>query len=188
MKKYVHRYLWKAQIRNYSSQDLWVLETDTKINGYDAVAHILKPGMKTPKSIDIDGFKRVDGRVIEGHKEWWKILDGFQVYIYDKSRVVKALAIPYKKKVGTNEFGNKIWFDKSLWGEKISNVINVERNQKGHITHYYIEGFGKVTKRKAIKMAKNGEVDNVVIVENNNGTYLRSRPDGNKSNNFAKMG
>lgn len=55
---------------NYSSKELWVIETENS-----PVARILRPGYKAPIELDIDGFKRVDGKTIEGHKNWWKFYD-----------------------------------------------------------------------------------------------------------------
>jgi len=189
IKNTLNKYLWKASVRNYSNKVLWVVETTTKTKGFQAVAHKLKPGMKSPRNIDADGFKRVDGGAIEGHKEWWNIRDLFQAYIYSYGRSVKAIVLLYKKAVSLHEFGEKVYYDKSdNWGDKIIHIVDVKRNKDRKIESYFIEGKGWVTKNRAITLAINGDIDNVVIVEGKNGIYLRSRPDKKNNNNFSNMG
>ena len=70
----------------------------------------------------------------------------------------------------------------------ITDVTNVKRNEKGRIVGYYIENYGWLSKKQAIKLAMKGEIDNVVIVNGKSGVYLRSRPDSTSKNNFSKMG
>ena len=154
VKKFLGRYLWKATVRNYSSKILWVIETTTKKKGFHAVAHQLKPGMKSQKKIDGDGFRRFDNGVIEGHREWWKIENHFQAYVYDKSRGLKALVVLYKRKVSMKEFGEKIFYDPSNhWGEKIIHIVDVDRDKEGKIKSYFVEEKGWVVKDKAISLA-----------------------------------
>ena len=49
------------------------------------IAHKLEPNKKTPFGIDADGFKRVDGKPIDGHKYWWKITSISTAEIYDRN-------------------------------------------------------------------------------------------------------
>jgi hypothetical protein len=69
--------IWKklginGQVINYSKVSLWVVETDTSDI---PVARILKSGFKTPRNIDVDGFKRFDGKKLKDHKHWFKFYD-----------------------------------------------------------------------------------------------------------------
>lgn len=95
--------IWKklgknGQVVNYSSKELWVVETE---NG--PKAYILRPGYKTSPKIDIDGFKRVDGKAIEGHTNWWKFFDFSTVDIFDIGAKLKISVIT-KVAVSENHF------------------------------------------------------------------------------------
>lgn len=47
---------------------------------------------------------------------------------------------------------------------------------------------GWITKKEAIKLARRGEIDNVVIVNSKkHGSYLRSKPDHDKDNNLSSL-
>ena len=77
--------IWKklginGQVKNFSSVELWVVNTER-----GTVARKLAPGFKTPPKVDVDGFKRVDGLAIEGHKNWWKIYDGSTAEVTEKT-------------------------------------------------------------------------------------------------------
>jgi len=52
----------KGQVKNYSSKPIWVIENDSG----KPVAHLLPPMTKSPNGIDADGFRRVDGKPIQG--------------------------------------------------------------------------------------------------------------------------
>ncbi len=62
----------KGKIRNYSLKDLWVVETSTG----EAVAHRLRPSWQSPRGLECDGLRAVDGTPIDGHESWIEIIDG----------------------------------------------------------------------------------------------------------------
>lgn len=113
LKKYLKQLGFKGRVRNHSSKQIWVIE-NTSSNGHP-VAHILKPGMKSPDKIDADGFKRVDGKSIDGHKNWWKITDVSTADIFDWGQGL-AIAVIYKTSVHENHFGKPIYKKKCKMG------------------------------------------------------------------------
>lgn len=178
----------KGKIVNLSDHSLWVVETDTKKDGYQAVAHILAPKSRAPY-IDCDGFRRVDNQKIDGHDQWWKIESGFIVFIYNSKDQIKSVAIPYKKKVKKDEFGQNIYYDDSPdWSVPLILVSGVQRNKKKQIVAYRIEGQGWVNQAMAVNLARQNKIDNAVVVKGKNYDYLRSRPDYRTYNNFSAMG
>ena len=87
--------LWKifkgnGKVYNYSQKWIWVVETDTNHPHGPAIAHKLAPRTKAPIKFDIDGFKRVDGRSIEGHSSWWKIWGHCTTELYDNRDGVRV--------------------------------------------------------------------------------------------------
>ena len=65
-------------------------------------------------------------------------------------------------------------------------ITNVEKDENGVIIKYSINGGKMIGKEKAIKMAENGEIDDVVVVENKKGKkHLRSRPNGDEKDNLG---
>ena len=90
---------------------------------------------------------------------------------------------------GQDDKWKNVKYDKTgQWGVPIRNVIQVKK-ASGVISSYKIEGIGWVSKAQAVKLAKMGLIDNVVLVIRKNGTmYLRSYPDTKKSNNFFSIG
>jgi hypothetical protein len=60
------------------------------------------------------------------------------------------------------------------------------KDKQGDTVGYIIEGQGEVTVEKAIKLAAEGALDNVVIVTNKNGgTFLRSKKNNTSEDNFS---
>ena len=67
IRNFLKKFGGNGQVKNYSSKTLWVIETTSDSRGYPT-AHKLRPKYKSPKKIDADGFKRVDGKPIKRHK------------------------------------------------------------------------------------------------------------------------
>ncbi len=88
-----------GQVKNFSSVELWVLETDSGV-----VVHRLPPRYKTPLTIDVDAFNRVDGMSIDGHKNWWKFYDVSTAEVFDSKKTVRVSVIT-KTAVEENHFG-----------------------------------------------------------------------------------
>ena len=185
IKEYLEKLGIKGQVRNHSSEDLWVIESTTNHLHGPPIAHILGPGRKSSKNIDADGFKRVNGKKIDNHSSWWKILDFSTADIFNHAKGVEV-SVLYKIAVPEDHFG-KVKYDKSKsWGENINYVINVKKDSKGKIVEYQLSENGWIKKQEAIKIALNGEVDNAVIVGRNSlNPYLRSYPG---QPNFGSMG
>lgn len=114
----------KGSVRNYSKANLWVVETDTT---GDPIARILPSGFKTPRNIDVDGFKRVDGRVIQGHKAWWKFYDFSTVEVFSDGRGLRISAVS-KTAVSERHFGNKnVRYIQKEWGEPLIVIFAVKK-------------------------------------------------------------
>lgn len=94
-----------------------------------ALARWLESGFKTPKNIDVDGFKRFDGVPVAGHPNWWKIYDFATAEIFDAGQELTVSAIS-KTAVDENHFGKTLYKQES-WGTLIKLVIDVRREKKG---------------------------------------------------------
>jgi hypothetical protein len=67
-------------------------------------------------------------------------------------------------------------------------ITAVQKNKKGTITSYYIDGIGWVSKEEGINLATRGEVDAVVAISSAGNPFLRTRQDRDASNNLENMG
>lgn len=88
----------KGKVINHSEIDLWVIETTTNRPHGPPIAHKLSGKRKSPRNIDVDGFRRIDGKSIDGHKEWRKILDVNNADIYPSGTDLKV-CVAFKRKV-----------------------------------------------------------------------------------------
>lgn len=181
--------IWKklgidGQVKNYSDVDLWVVENITHNR---PVAYILPPGFKTPAKIDVDGFKRGDGKPIQGHKNWWKFYDFSTVDVYKDGRGLR-LSVVTKIAVPEGHFG-KVQYLKRKWGEPIVAILDVKRNSSGNIVSYLVSGYGWLDFETAFKMTCHHEIDNARPVFPSRGKpYIRSKRDKKTLNNFSKKG
>jgi hypothetical protein len=95
----------------------------------------------SPPQVDIDGFRRLDGKPIGGHKSWWKIYDGTSIEIFDNGEDLKT-SLSVKKRVDDSEFTDKkknIKYDQSKnWAVPIKLIDDVQRNKKRRITMYHV--------------------------------------------------
>lgn len=177
----------KGRVKNHSTKTLWVVESDTNHPHGPAVAHLLKPNYKSLINIDADGFKRYDGKTINGHKYWWKIVGRTTADIYDSNSDLK-IDIIYKRAVPENEFGEIQYDNSDNWGTPIIKIINAEFGKKRVIEKYLLDDDRWISKDKAISLVKNDLIDNAVVVEPKNSTaYIRSKPDKTKENNFYQL-
>ncbi len=171
----------KGHVLNHSSKELLVLETDSG----PPVVHKLGPKKKSPANVDADGFKRADGESILLHSSWWKIPDDFKADIY---QVGGNFLIPVSvmAPVPDLHFGNYEIRQEADWGEKLTYVTGILKDTRGITTGYFIEGRGEVTIADAIKQAKEGGLDNVVVVKNKNGrTFLRTKRNTTSDDNLT---
>jgi hypothetical protein len=179
--------IWKklgvnGQIKNFSSTELWVLETDSGI-----VAKRLPSGYKTPATVDVDAFKRVDGSAIEGHKNWWKIYDFSTVEIFGSNKSLAISAVT-KTAVEEDHFGRPI-YKNEIWGSKIQLISDVRRDQKKRIVEYYVTSGGWIDSELAFRMTCNHEIDNARPVFPKSGEpYIRTRRDPQVFNNISSNG
>lgn len=150
------------------------------------VARKLAPGFKTPPKVDVDGFKRVDGLAIEGHKNWWKIYDGSTAEVYGKDKlrvsVISMTAVPERA------FG-KPHYVQEPWGDAIKLITDVRRNKKNLITGYYVSGIGWIKPDRALELVCYHEIDNARPVFPRAGDpYIRTRRDPHLFNNLSVKG
>ncbi len=134
--------------------------------------------MKSPNHMDADAFRRADGKVIDGHKSWWKIYDFSTAEIYDQKDGVRVSSIT-KTRVNDKEFGDApIIYDESAWGVPIKLIIDVRRNKKKEITRYHVSGLGWLSPLKALSLVCHGEIDNGRPVFPKTGKpFIRTRRD-----------
>lgn len=185
LKEYLKRMGLKGRVRNHSSKDLWVIESTTNHPNGPPIAHILKPGMKSPAHIDADGFRRLDGKAISGHSQWWKITDISTADVFNKGSGL-LVAVAYKSNVGENHFGAPKYVKEKDWGTPINYIVDVERGEDRSVLRYLTSQKGWLEKDVAIESALKGEVDLVVVVKPfERDSYLRSFPG---QPNFGDMG
>lgn len=67
-------------------------------------------------------------------------------------------------------------------------IIQTIKNSTGEITQYVLENGQTVEKAQGVEMAKNGEIDGVIVAHSRKGEeYLRTKPDGTEDNNLSSM-
>lgn len=68
-------------------------------------------------------------------------------------------------------------------------IVDAKADNDGNIRHVRFEGNQNFTNlEKAIEMAEDGKIENAHSVTRSDGSkYLRSNPDGKKSNNLDEM-
>jgi hypothetical protein len=176
----------KGAVKNYSNVELWILETDT--TGHP-IARALKPGYKTPKNIDFDGFKRVDGKAIQRHRNWWKFYDFSTVEVFTDGRGLRISVIK-KTPVDERHFGEQnVKYLKGKWGDPLTIILDIKRNSKNKIISYYVNGHGWLDFVSTFKMVCYHEIDNARPVFPKNGKpYIRSKRDKFILNNFSRKG
>ncbi len=181
--------IWKklgvnGQLKNFSSKELWVLDTDSG----KPIARRLQAGCKTPPTTDTDAFKRVDGVTIDGHKSWWKFYDISTVEVYDQGAKLVRISAIIKTAVKENHFGEPTYLDKK-YGLPIQLITDVKRNKKKQIVSYYVTQIGWVDPAQALKMTCYHEIDNARPVFPKSGMpYLRTRKDLIVANNISTKG
>ncbi|HAZ12726.1 MAG: hypothetical protein A2X86_13990 [Bdellovibrionales bacterium GWA2_49_15] len=173
----------KGQVKNYSSFEIWVVENDTYGR---PIARILPPGFKTPKQVDVDAFKRIDGVSIDKHKNWWKFYDFSTVDVYSSGQRVFVSAIS-KTAVDELHFG-KVEYKNEKWGEPLRVIVDVRKNKDNQLSEYYVTDVGWLDYEKTLEMACTHEIDNARPVFPKSGRpYIRSKRDKNTLNNFSQM-
>lgn len=172
-----------GEVKNYSSKILWALENDSG----KPIVRWLRPGFKTPPSIDTDAFKRADGIEIEGHKGWWKIYDFSTAEVFDVGDSVRISAVT-KIAVDEPHFGEPAYRQEN-WGMPIQVVVDVRRDKKKRIVAYCITNLGWIDAERAFEMTCNHEIDNARPVFPKSGRpYLRTRRDKELFNNLSTKG
>jgi len=173
----------KGQVKNFSSVDLWVIENDT---AKQPMARKLLPGYKTPPKVDVDGFKRVDGLPIAGHKHWWKIYDS-TAEIYDGKNSLK-LSVIAMTAVGEKKFGTPKYIPEP-WGEPIHLIDNVRRNKKKRVVAYHVTGLGWMKAKATLELTCQHGIANARPVFPKEGVpYIRTRRDPELFNNISVKG
>jgi len=173
-----------GQVKNYSDVELWVVENDTSGGPF---ARKLLPGYKTSPEIDVDGFKRVDGKPIQRHKAWWKFYDFSTVDVYSDKRGLR-LSVIKKAPVSEEEFGEVRYLNEK-WGVLLTVIIDIKRDKKKKIIAYYVSGHGWLDFETTFSMTCHHEIDNARPVFPRNRTpYIRTKRDKSIINNFEIKG
>lgn len=67
-------------------------------------------------------------------------------------------------------------------------IVETIKNSSGEIMQYVLENGQTVEKSQGVEMAKNGQIDGVIISHSKKGEeYLRTKPDGKEGNNLSSM-
>ena len=67
-------------------------------------------------------------------------------------------------------------------------IVETIKDSSGEIIQYVLENGTTVDKAQRVEMAKNGQIDGVIIAHSKKGEeYLRTKPDGTKGNNLSSM-
>ena len=172
---------FKGTVINHSDMELLVLETDSGT----ALVHRLGPKEKSPKGVDADGFKRRDGKPILGHKGWWKLpgISSTDIYQVGKDIIQPvSLLLP----VSDSHFGKYKIEDALSWGIKVTYVQKILRGSDRKVVAYIIDGNLEISKQKAIEMAQEGLLENVIVVgTKNGGSFLRTKNNANSLKNLT---
>ena len=176
-----------GKVYNYTRKWIWVVEATTNHPTGPAIAHKLAPRTKAPIKFDIDGFKRVDGKAIEGHSTWWKIWGHCTADLYDHGNGVRVDVV-VKFKVSENKFGSVVYDDATDWGDPIRHITRVEKGRNGRIARFFVDDYGWISRKRAIELVAKAKIDNAVLVQPKNGEpYLRALPDRETGDNFSSM-
>lgn len=173
----------KGQILNHSDIPLLVIETDTG----PAVAHWLGPKMKSPDTADADGFKRADGETILMHKSWWKVPSPAVRFRADIFQIGGNFLMPFSIMVPVSDqwFGPYKVSNARNWGEPLAYVTEIFRDKNRRTIAYMADGFGRISKAKAVQLARGGKLDNVVVVNGRNGPFLRTKKNFTADDNLV---
>jgi hypothetical protein len=181
--------IWKklginGQVINFSSKVLWVLDTTDGIT----TARKLTPGFRTPIDIDFDAFKRVDGKPIDEHSNWWKFYDVSTVEVFDyKKDDLKVSAIT--KIAVDEEHFHKPKYVEEFIGQPVKLVTDVKRNKKKKIVKYFVTEIGWLNCDQTLEMTCRHEIANARPVFPSNGLpYIRTRRDIILPNNLSRKG
>ena len=67
-------------------------------------------------------------------------------------------------------------------------IVETIKDSSGEIKQYVLENGQTVEKAQGVEMAKNGQIDGVIIAHSKKGEeYLRTKPDGTEGNNLSSM-
>ncbi len=67
-------------------------------------------------------------------------------------------------------------------------IVETIKNSSGEIMQYVLENGTTVDKAQGVEMAKNGQIEDVIVAHSKKGEeYLRTKPDGTERNNLSSM-
>lgn len=67
-------------------------------------------------------------------------------------------------------------------------IVETIKNSSGEIMQYVLENVTTVDKAQGVEMAKNGQIEDVIVAHSKKGEeYLRTKPDGTEGNNLSSM-
>lgn len=67
-------------------------------------------------------------------------------------------------------------------------IVQTIKDSSGEIMQYVLDNGTTVDKAQGVEMAKNGQIDDVIIAHSKKGEeYLRTKPDGTQGNNLSSM-
>lgn len=67
-------------------------------------------------------------------------------------------------------------------------IVQTVKGSGGEIMQYVLDSGETIDKAAGVEMAKNGQIDGVIIAHSRNGEeYLRTKPDATQGNNLSSM-
>ena len=66
-------------------------------------------------------------------------------------------------------------------------IVGARKNKEGILNEFLLNNGNWVSLSKAITLANKGEIDAVVVKSDNSKSYIRSKPDSTKANNFERL-
>ena len=67
-------------------------------------------------------------------------------------------------------------------------IVETIKDSSGEIKQYVLENGTTIDKAQGVEMAKNGQIDGVIIAHSRKGEeYLRTKPDETEGNNLSSM-
>ena len=110
------------------------------------------------KRTGVQGSRKIQDFAKSEFEKLWRAMEKYEGYEIGKIQV-----LPLKKK-----------------------ITGTQKDKTGRIQKYFVQELGWLTKKRAIQLATQGEID-AVVVDHGGTKYLRSRPDASAENNLSNM-
>ncbi len=113
--------VFAGSVENRSKADLYALETDTNEDreNKDPVSHVLRSCRRSPRGMDIDGIRTVNGEGIDGHVAWWHLHSAGVTVKREKGQLTKGWCMRCQR-VPIDHWTGVQYPSEPNWGEPIA--------------------------------------------------------------------